>query len=120
MFGADVVVAELAGLLEGELQHPLGPGGEGDLHRHEAGAAADDFLHLDPGIFQVDAHRFEDLGRHASAFADQPEQDLLRSHEVVTQPSGLFLGEHDHLDGLLGKPLEHGSGLMHVMPSYQD
>ena len=29
MLGADVVVAQLAGLLEGELQHPLGPGGEG-------------------------------------------------------------------------------------------
>jgi hypothetical protein len=28
----------------------------------------------------------------------------------VTQPSGLLLGQHDHLDGLLGKPLEHGPG----------
>jgi hypothetical protein len=28
----------------------------------------------------------------------------------VAEAAGLFLGQHDHLDGLLGKPLEHGAG----------
>ncbi|NDC13985.1 MAG: hypothetical protein EBZ76_01930 [Synechococcaceae bacterium WB9_2_170] len=28
----------------------------------------------------------------------------------MAQAAGLFLGQHDHLDGLLGKPLEHGPG----------
>jgi hypothetical protein len=28
----------------------------------------------------------------------------------VTQAAGLFLGQHDHLDGLLGEPLEHEPG----------
>jgi len=28
----------------------------------------------------------------------------------VTEAAGLFLGQHDHLDGLLGKPLKHGPG----------
>ena len=120
VFGADVVVAELAGFLQGELKHPLGPGGEGDLHRHETGAPADDLLNLDPSVLQVDSHRLENLGGHAGALTDQPEQDLLRSHEVMTQPSGLLLGQHDHLDGLLGKPLEHGPGPVAVIPTYQD
>ena len=120
MFGADVVVAELAGLLQGELEHPLGPRGEGDFHGNEARATTDDFLHLDPSVLEVDPHRLENLGGHARALADQPEQDLLRSHEVMTQPSGLLLGQHDHLDGLLGKPLEHGPGPGAVIPTYQD
>jgi hypothetical protein len=38
----------------------------------------------------------------------------------VAQPSGFFLGQHDHLDGLLGKPLEHGREPGHVIPTYQD
>jgi len=50
---------------------------------------------------------------------DQAQQDLLGADEVVAEAAGLFLGQHDHLDGLLGKPLEHGRGLLRVHPTYQ-
>ena len=108
VLGSDVVVTELTGLLEGQLQHPLGPWGEGNLHRHETRAPADDFFHLYPGVLEVDPHRLEHLGGDASAFTDQTQQDLFGAHKVVTQASSLFLGQHDHLDGLLSKALEHG------------
>ena len=55
VLGADVVVAELASLLEGELEHALGAGGEGDLDSHETGTATDDLLNLDARLLQADA-----------------------------------------------------------------
>ena len=42
----------------------------------------------DPGV----GHLFVELG----------------ADEVVAKAAGLLLGQHDHLDGFLGKPLEHG------------
>ena len=119
VLGADVVVTQLAGFLQGQLENTFGPGGEGDLHGHEAGAPADDLLDFHPGILEVDPHGLEDLGGHAGALTDQTQQDLLRANEVVSQAAGLFLGQHDHLDGLLGKPLEHGQSLVQVHPTYQ-
>ena len=119
VLGADVVVPELTGFFERQLQHPFGSWRERDFHGHEAGAAADDFFHLNAGILEVDPHRLEHLGGHAGALTDQAQQDLLGAHEVVPQAAGLLLGQHDHLDGLLCKPLEHGRGLLRVLPTYQ-
>jgi hypothetical protein len=50
-----------------------------------------------------------DLRRHTGAFTDQAEQDLLRANKIVSKASGFLLGQHDHLDGLFSKPLEHGA-----------
>jgi hypothetical protein len=55
VFGADVVVAELPRLFQRELEDALGAGGEGDLHRDKAGAAADDLLNLDARLLEGDA-----------------------------------------------------------------
>mmetsp|Transcript_45739 Transcript_45739/g.145747 ORF Transcript_45739/g.145747 Transcript_45739/m.145747 type:complete len:311 (+) Transcript_45739:3144-4076(+) len=111
VLGADIVVAELPGLLERELEHALGAGGEGDLHSDEAGAAADDLLDLHAGLLEVDAHRLEHLGSDASALANETEQDLLGAHEVVAEAAGLLLREHYDLDRLLGEALEHSLGV---------
>ena len=109
MFGTDVIVAELARFFEGQLQDPFGPGREGNFHGHKAGAAANDLFNLDPSILEVDPHRLQHLGGHPGALADQAQQDLLSADEVVAKAAGLLLGQHDHLDGFLGKPLEHGA-----------
>ena len=110
VLSTDVVVAELTGLFQGQLQNPFGAGRKRDFHGDEARAPADDFFHLNPGILEVHPHRFEHLCCHASALPDEAQQDLLGAHKVVTKAAGLLLGQHDHLDGLLGKPLEHGPG----------
>ena len=107
MLGADVVVPQLTSLLQREFKHTLGSWGEGDFDRHKAGSTADDLLHFNPGILEVDAHGLQNLGGDASAFSDQTQKNLLRANEVVTEPASLFLGQHDHLDGLLSKTFEH-------------
>ena len=107
MFGADVVVPKLASFLKGKLQNSLGARGERDFNGNEAGASADDFFNLNAGIFEVYPHRLEHFGSNASAFTDQPKQNLFSAHKVVAKAAGLLLGQHDHLDCFLGKPLEH-------------
>ncbi len=44
MFGADVVVTQLTGLFQRELQHTLSTGSEGNLNGHKARPTPDDFL----------------------------------------------------------------------------
>ena len=107
MLGADVVVTELTGLFQRQLQDALGAGCEGDLNSDKAGSTADDFLNFNPGILEVDPHGLEHLGGNTCALADQTEKDLLGTNEVVTKPAGLFLGQHDHFDGLLGEAFKH-------------
>ena len=107
MLSADVVVAELPGLFKGQFKDALGSRREGDFDGNEAGATADDLFHLNASVLEVDAHRLQNLGGNSGAFSDQSEQDLLGANEVVTKPASLLLGQHDHLDGLLGKTFEH-------------
>ena len=108
MLRADVVVTKLASFFKGEFQNSLGARSERDLHGDEAGASADDFFNLNAGILEVHPHRLQHLGGNASAFTDQAKQNLFGAHKVVAKAAGLLLGQHDHLDGFLGKPLEHG------------
>ena len=104
---ADVVVTELTGLFQRQLQDALGAGCEGDLNSDKAGSTADDFLNFNPGILEVDPHGLEHLGGNPRSLANQAEEDLFGTNEVVTKSAGLFLGQHDHLDGLLGEAFKH-------------
>ena len=56
MLGTDVVVPQLSGFFQGEFEHPLSPWREGDLNGHKARTSADDLLHFNPGILEVDTH----------------------------------------------------------------
>ncbi|MNS76149.1 hypothetical protein D3C72_1096870 [compost metagenome] len=112
VLGADVVVAQLTGLVPGQFQHALGTRGEGNLHRHEAGPAADDLLDLDARVFQADAQALERLGSNTGAFANQSQQNLLGANEVVAKPPRFFLRQHDDLDGFFCESLKHGAPLI--------
>ena len=119
VLGADVVVTKLTSLFKRQLQHAFGAGREGNLNGNEAGSTADDLLNFNPGILEVDPHRLEDLGSNTRSLADQAEEDLLSTNEVVTKSAGLFLGQHDHFDGLLGEAFKHRWANAVMSPSYQ-
>ena len=89
MLGPDVVVAQLARLLKGQLEHALGARRERDLDGDKARTAADDLLDLDARVLEIDAHRLEDLGGDARGLADEAEEDLLGADEVVAEAAGL-------------------------------
>jgi hypothetical protein len=88
---ANVVVAELIGLAQGQLERLLGLWRERGVlgFRQWLRAAADAVLHRLPHLVQVDAHRGERGGPDAPALVDEPEQDVLGADVVVAERPGL-------------------------------
>ncbi len=107
VLGADVVVAKLQRLAQGELKYLLGARGEGYVARRRLLPLSDDLLNLLAHRFQADAQRFERLGRDALALVNQSEQDVLGADVVVVQHPGLFLSQHHNSSSPVGKSLEH-------------
>ncbi len=49
----------------------------------------------------------QELGGHAGAIAQDPQQQVLRAEVAVAQPLSLLPGQIQDLMGLLGESLEH-------------
>ena len=108
VFGADIVVVELARFFEGELDDAFGARGEHHLLLHGLPAAADDRFDFGPDLRQVDAEGLQHFGGEALAFADDAEQDVLGSDVVVAEALRFFLRQHDAAPRALGEWLPHG------------
>ena len=97
VLGADVAVAELASLVDRELDDLLRAWRKRDLAGRRRGvAAADDELDRRADLRQLDAERVQNARRDAFALADQPEEEVLRSDVVVVETDGLVLGKREH------------------------
>ena len=107
VLGADVVVAELQRLAQGQLQHLLGARGERDVAGRLLLTLADDVLHLLAHGIQRDVEGLQRLRGDTLALVDEAEQDVLGADVVVVEHLRLFLGEDDHPAGPVGKALEH-------------
>ena len=107
VLGADVVVTELQGLAERELQDLLGAGREGDVTRRRRLALADDLLDLLAHRLERDVERLERLGGDPFSFVDQAEQDVLGPDVVVVEHPRLFLREDHDAAGSVRETLEH-------------
>ena len=122
VFGADVVVVEVAGLLDGVLDDLLGPGRLGQLaHGHHVRPRLDDLLDLQPDLAEVDVEVFEDVGGDAGAFLDQAEEDVLGADVLVVEALGLLVGQLHHLAGAIREAFIHSSRLRQsAFPSGDD
>ena len=108
VLGPHVVVPELARLLDGQLQHPLRLGGEGDLaqgqaaarRRHHALHGLADHLEVEP---QVGEH----VGRDALSLADEAQKEVLGPDVVVLKAPGLLASEVHDLADAFGKFVLH-------------
>ena len=107
VLGADVVVAQLQGLAQRQLEHLLRPRGERDVAAGQRGALADDLLDLLADPLQGDAERFQRTRRHTLALVDEAQQDVLGADVVVVQQPRLFLGQDDHPASTIRESLEH-------------
>ena len=88
---ADVVVAEPAGLVDGELDDALGAWGQPDLADDRSVAATDDEFDRGPDLGQLDVHVLEDARGDALALADEAQEQMLRADVVVVEPLRLVL-----------------------------
>ena len=107
VLGADVIVAQLEGLAQGELEHLLGPGGEGDVTGGGGLALADDLDDLGAHGVQGDVHRLQRLGGHALALVDEAEEEVLGADVIVVERARLVLGQDDDAAGAVGEAFEH-------------
>src|SRR2546428_8903685 len=76
VLSADVVVSELKGLSQRELEDVLGAGRERNVAPCRRLRVAGDHLHLEAGLVERDPHRRERPTGHAFAFGDQPKQEV--------------------------------------------
>ena len=97
MLRADVVVAEPAGFVDRELDHPLRSRRQADLADDRPVAAPDDELDGRPDLGQLDVHVLEDARGDTLALADEAEQQVLGADVVVVEPLRLVLGKRQDL-----------------------
>jgi hypothetical protein len=113
VLGADVVVAELKGFAQRELEHLLGARRERDVAGGLLLALADDVLNLLANRIERDVERLECLSGDALSLVDEAEQDVLGADVVVVEHLGLFLGQNDDAASSVGKSLKHVCLLEH-------
>ena len=109
MLGADVLVAQLQGFAQGELEHLLRARRERDVAGRDLTPTTDDLLHFRPHRVERDAEGGERLCRNPFALAHQPEQDVLGADVVVVEEPRFLLREHHRVAGSVGEALEHAS-----------
>ena len=106
---ANVVVAQLQGLAQAQLEDALGARGEGDVALDRLLALADDLDDGGANGLALDLHGLQGLGGDALTLGDQAEQQVLRADVVVLETASLVLREHDDPASAVGKAFEHAS-----------
>ena len=94
---ADVVVAQPAGLVDGQLDDALGARRQPDLAHDRSIAPADDELDRGADLGQLDVHVLEDARGHTLALADEAQEQMLRADVVVVEPLRLVLSKRQDL-----------------------
>ena len=114
---ADVVVAQAARLVDGQLDDALGPWRQPDLADDRPVAAPDDELDGGPDLGQLDVHVLEDARGDALALPHQPEQQVLGADVVVVEPLGLVLRQCQDLACAVGELVEAIHRVERLFPS---
>ena len=108
VLGADVVVPELPGFLDRELEDALGLRGERHLSEREGlRESGERALHLGLDRLEPEAEALEHRRGDSLPVADQTEEDMLGAHEIVAEPPRLLPRQDDDSSRPLGKSLEH-------------
>jgi len=91
VLGADIVVIEVARLLDRVLDHLLGARRLGQLAGGaDLGAGLDKFLDFEADLAEIDVEILEDIGGDAGAFLDQSQKDVLGADVLVVEPLRLL------------------------------
>ena len=109
MLRADVIVVERAGFVDGELEHLLRAGREGELaDGDDVRRGLDELLDFEADFFKIHLEVFEHVGRNARAFLDEAEQDVFGADVIVVETLGLLPGEAHDFTGAIGEAVKHG------------
>ena len=83
-------------------------------HGDHVGPALHELFDLQADLAQIDVEVLQHVGRHAAAFLDQAQQDVLGADVFVVEPLGLLVGQLHDLPGAVGKSFVHVSVLSSV------
>ena len=97
VLGADVVVAQAARFVDGQLDDALGARGQADFADDRAIAAADDELDGGADLGQLDVHVLEHARGDTLALTDEAEQQVLGADVVVVEPLRFVLSKRQDL-----------------------
>ena len=114
---ADVVVAEAARLVDGQLDDALGARRQADLADDRAIAATDDELDRGPDLGQLDVHVLEDARGDTLALADEAQEQVLRADVVVVEPLRLVLSQCQDLARAIRELVEAIHRVERLFPS---
>jgi hypothetical protein len=117
VLGTYVVVAELLGLAERQLEHFLRSRRERHASGLDGGSLSKGLDHTLADRFERDVERLKRTPRDALFFVDEAKQDVLGADPVVVEHPRLFLSEDDHPSGGVGEPLEHRASIVRLCPS---
>ena len=109
VLGADVPVPERQRLTQRELEHLLGPGGEGRRAGRNTSGPSDRCLDPGPHGLQPDPLIGQRLGGHPVLLGEQTQQEVLGPEEAVVEEARLLLGQDEDPAGPVGESLEHRS-----------
>ena len=93
---ADVVVAQPARFVDGELDDALGARRQADFTHDRPIAAADDELHGGADLGQLDVHVLKDARGDALTLPHQAEQQVFGPDVVVVEALRLVLGKRQY------------------------
>ena len=112
MFGAHIIVVQVARLFHRVFDHLLGARRLRQLaHGDHVRTGLDDFFDFDPDLAQIDVQILQDVCRDARAFLDQAQQDVFRSDVFMVEPLRFLVRQLHDLTGTIGESLVHGSFL---------
>ena len=113
----DVVVAEAARLVDGQLDDPLGARRQPDLADDRPIAPPDDELDRGPDLGQLDVHVLEHARGDALAFTHEAEEQMLRADVVVVEPLRLVLSQGQDLARAIRELVEAIHRVERLFPS---
>ena len=113
----DVVVAEAARLVDGQLDDPLGARRQPDLADDRPVAPPDDELDRGPDLGQLDVHVLEHARGDALAFTHEAQEQMLRADVVVVEPLRLVLSQGQDLARAIRELVEAIHRVERLFPS---
>src|SRR5262245_45475571 len=115
VLGADVVVPELTGLLDAELEDTLGLGGERNFTEGKGlRESCEGTLNLALHRFELEPEPLEDRCGDPLPVTNQTEQDVLGSYEIVAKAACFLPGQDDDPTRPFSESFEHVSTSLSV------
>ena len=118
MFGADVVVVQVASLFHRVLDHLFGSRRLGKLaHRDHIWSRLNDLFDFDADLAEINFQVLQHVSGDAGTFFDQAKQDVFGTDVLVVEPLRFLIRELHHFASAVSKSFVHF--LPHSFPDHQ-